>query len=160
MFDPRDKQLGDLETAYSAFMETLKSLASEKFLASLGDWTPRDIAAHFVGWNRITLVGCSELREGVEPFYFYDGTNDYRKVNARFLVQFPSPERDELLKEINVTKDALVACSLSRQFCHGSTLCRLACPRLPKTQAGDSGCIRHRLIKMPFNRSSICKSSL
>ena len=109
MFDPRDKQLGDLETAYSAFMETMKNLASENFLASLGDWTPRDIAAHFVGWNRITLVGCSELREGVEPFYFYDGTNDYRKINARFLEQFPSTDRDELLKEIAITKDALIA---------------------------------------------------
>ena len=109
MFDPRDKQLGNLVTAYSAFAETLSNLAPENFLASLGDWTPRDIAAHFVGWNRITLVGCSELREGVEPFYFYDGTNDYRKVNVRFFEQFASVDRDELLREIAVTKDALVA---------------------------------------------------
>jgi hypothetical protein len=55
------------------------------------------------------LVGCSALREGVEPFYFYDGTNDYRKVNARFFEQFPSSDRKELLKEITATKDALVA---------------------------------------------------
>ena len=109
MFDPRDNQLADLEIAYAAFMETMQGLSSENFLKSIGDWTPRDIAAHFVGWNRITLVGCSELREGVEPFYFYDGTNDYRKVNARFFEQFPSIDRDELLKEIAVTKDALAA---------------------------------------------------
>ena len=109
MFDPRDKQLTDLETAYAACMETMQSLSTENFLKSLGDWTPRDIAAHFVGWNRITLVGCSELREGVEPFYFYDGTNDYRKVNAKFFEQFPSSDRGKLLKEIIVTKDALVA---------------------------------------------------
>ena len=49
------------------------------------------------------------MREGAEPFYFYDGTNDYRKVNAKFLVQFPSADRDELLKEIASTKDVLVA---------------------------------------------------
>ena len=109
MFDPRDKQLTDLETAYAACMETMQSLPTENFLKSLGDWTPRDIAAHFIGWNRITLAGCSELREGVEPFYFYDGTNDYRKVNARFFEKFPSSDRGELLKEIAVTKDALVA---------------------------------------------------
>ena len=109
MFDNRDKQLTDLETAYTAFVETLQGLSAEKFLTPLGDWTPRDIAAHFVGWNRITLVGCSELREGVEPFYFYDGTNDYRKVNARFFEQFPSSDREVLLKEIAVTKDALVS---------------------------------------------------
>jgi hypothetical protein len=109
MFDNRDKQLADLETAYAACMETMQGLSSENFLKSLGDWTPRDIAAHFIGWNRITLVGCSALREGVEPFYFYDGTNDYGKVNARFFEQFPSSDRKELLKEITVTKDALVA---------------------------------------------------
>lgn len=109
MFDSRGKQLTDLEIAYTAFMETMQSLSAENFLKSLGDWTPRDIAAHFIGWNRITLAGCSELREGVEPFYFYDGTNDYRKVNARFFEQFPSTDRDELLKEIAITKAALAA---------------------------------------------------
>lgn len=107
MFDSRDKQLADLETACTAFVETIQGLSADKFLASLGDWTPRDITAHLVGWNRITLVGCGELREGVEPFYFYDGTNDYRKVNAKFFRQFPSIVRDELLKEIASTKEAL-----------------------------------------------------
>ena len=107
MFDPRDKQLSDLQTAYAGFMNTLQELPSENFLASLGDWTPRDIAAHFIGWNRITLAGCSTLREGAEPFYFYDGTNDYRKVNAKFFTQFPSKDKKELSDEIAVTYDVL-----------------------------------------------------
>jgi hypothetical protein len=109
MFDNKEKQLTDLETAYAAFIETMRGLSSKNLLASLGDWTPRDIAAHFIGWNRITLAGCSALREGVEPFYFYDGTNDYRKVNAKFLEQFSSIDRDLLLKEIASTKNVLVA---------------------------------------------------
>jgi hypothetical protein len=109
MFDNRDKQLADLETAHADFVETLRSLSADDLLKPLGDWTPRDIAAHFIGWNRITLVGCSELREGVEPFYFYDGTNDYREINGRFFGQFPSSDREELLKEIAVTRDALAA---------------------------------------------------
>ena len=108
MFDNRDKQLADLETAYKDCIQTLQSLSAENFLKSLGDWTARDIAAHFIGWNRITLIGCSELREGVEPFYFYDGTNDYRKINASFFEKFTSSDRDELLKEIVITKDVLV----------------------------------------------------
>ena len=109
MFDNKEKQLADLETAYTAFMETMQGLSADALLASLGAWTPRDIAAHFIGWSRITLAGCSALREGAEPFYFYDGTNDYRKVNAKFFVQFPSADRDKLLKEIASTKDVLVA---------------------------------------------------
>jgi hypothetical protein len=108
MFDPRDKQLADLERSYASFMDLMTGLASESFLTSLGDWTARDIAAHFIGWNRITLVGCSELREGIEPFYFYDGTNDYREINAKFFLRYPSTDKDELLKEIESTKDALI----------------------------------------------------
>lgn len=109
MFDSKDKQLADLETACASFIDTLTGLASENMLTTLGDWTPRDIAAHFIGWNRITLAGCSALREGAEPFYFYDGTNDYRKVNAKFFTQFQSTDRAELLKEIIATKNILVA---------------------------------------------------
>lgn len=51
MFDSKDKQLTDLETAYKAFMETMRGLSAEALFAPLGDWTPRDIAAHFIGWN-------------------------------------------------------------------------------------------------------------
>jgi hypothetical protein len=109
MFDSRDKQLSDLEIAYTDFMKTLLNLSADKFLASLGDWTPRDIAAHFIGWNRITLAGCSTLREGAEPFYFYDGTNDYRKVNAKFLEQFTSIDKKVLSDEIAATYDVLAA---------------------------------------------------
>ena len=108
MFGPRDKQLSDLQTAYADLMNTMQELPVEKFLASIGDWTPRDIAAHFIGWNRITLAGCSALREGAEPFYFYDGTNDYRKVNAKFFTQFPSTKRDELMDDIASTYDVLI----------------------------------------------------
>ena len=64
MFDSREKQLPDLDTAYSAFVETLNGLSPGNFLKPLGDWTPRDIAAHLLGWNRITLIGCGCLREG------------------------------------------------------------------------------------------------
>ena len=109
MFDSRDKQLIDLETAYADFMETMRSLSADDFLKSLGDWTPRDIVAHFIGWNRVTLVGCAELREGVEPFYFFDGANDYRVVNAKFLERFNSRDREMMLQQMASTVDALVS---------------------------------------------------
>jgi hypothetical protein len=55
MFDPRDNQLADLEIAYTAFMETVRNLSPENFLAPLGDWTPRDnimrIAANMIENN-------------------------------------------------------------------------------------------------------------
>jgi hypothetical protein len=109
MFGSRSEQLEGLDIAYKEFVQTMSTLSSENFTKSIGDWTPRDILAHFIGWNRITLVGCAELCEGVEPFYFYDGTNDYRKVNAPFFERFNSTDRETLLGQMSSTKDALVS---------------------------------------------------
>jgi len=109
MFGTRVEQLSDLEAAYQAFASTIQGLSPETLLRSLGDWTPRDIVAHFIGWNRITLVGCAELRERVEPFYFYDGTNDYRVVNAGFFRRYPSREPGALRAEMAATMQALVS---------------------------------------------------
>ncbi len=109
MFGNREQQLADLEKAYGLFVACIKGLSPENFLASLGDWAPRDIVAHLIGWNRITLVGCGELREGVLPFYFYDGTNDYRKVNAGFIRRYAAREQETLLRDTAATMAALVA---------------------------------------------------
>ena len=109
MFDPKAVQLTNLDAAYRAFCETMRSLVPHAFLATLSDWTPRDIAAHLVGWNRITLVGSAELREGVRPFYFDDGTNDYRKVNAGFCARFSSRDRDEMLARMDSTMEELLS---------------------------------------------------
>jgi len=109
MFGSRNEQLRDLDLAYEAFVQTVKGLSPENFTKPLGTWTSRDIMAHFVGWNRITLVGCAEICEGVEPFYFHDGTNDYRKVNAPFFERFNSRDREVLLQQIVTTKNALVS---------------------------------------------------
>jgi hypothetical protein len=108
MFGNRNEQLADLDLAYKSFVQTAKELPPKDLLKSLGDWSPRDILAHFIGWNRITLAGCAEIREGIEPFYFHDGTNDYRKVNARFFSQFNSSDREALLRDMADTMDALV----------------------------------------------------
>ncbi|MCE9647734.1 MAG: ClbS/DfsB family four-helix bundle protein [Chloroflexi bacterium] len=109
MFENREKQLADLELAYHAFVETIKKLSKEELLRSLGDWSPRDILAHFIGWNRITLAGCAEICEGVVPFYFYDGTNDYRVVNASFFEKYSSVDRDVLLEQVDSTLQALTS---------------------------------------------------
>lgn len=109
MFGSREEQLINLNLAYESFIQTVKELSSEDFLKPLGTWNTRDIAAHFIGWNRITLVGCAQLCEGVEPFYFYDGTNDYRKVNASFFERFNSTDKEILLSQMAATMSMLIS---------------------------------------------------
>lgn len=109
MFGSRSEQLIDLDLAYKAFIQTINEISPENFIKPIGDWTPRDIVAHLIGWNRITLVGCAEICEGVEPFYFYDGTNDYRKVNEPFFKRFDSKNQGILLDKMEFTKNALIS---------------------------------------------------
>jgi hypothetical protein len=104
-----EERLRQLDEAYSAFVETVSSFPAEAFLQSLGDWTPRDVVAHLIGWNRNILTGCQQIRSGVSPFYHKDGPNDYRIVNSASIKRYKSTDRSLLLKELSATKDELVA---------------------------------------------------
>ena len=103
----KTQQLSDLAAAYQAFVQITQRLSTEEFLTPIGNWTTRDICAHFIGWNVITHTGCSEVIEGKKPWYFFDGTNDYRKVNAEFFTQYPSKDRDRLLGEMATSMGSL-----------------------------------------------------
>lgn len=105
----RDEGLQQLDKAYSAFVEAVRSLSSRTLLRSLGDWTPRDIVAHLIGWNRNIRIGCQQIRSGLSPFYHKDGPNDYREINANSIARYNSTDRSALLKELANSKDELVA---------------------------------------------------
>lgn len=55
------------------------------------------------------MAGCKSILQGKEPFYHYDGPNDYRRVNATYLAVFPSTERGDLLFELDSSKKTLVS---------------------------------------------------
>jgi hypothetical protein len=109
MFASRQAQLRDLDAAYQAFVAVLLGLSPQEFLTSPEGWAPRDVAAHLVGWNRSLLAGCAAVREGAVPYYFYDGLNDYREVNAGFIRRFASQDRDVLLQQLDQSMRELVA---------------------------------------------------
>jgi hypothetical protein len=105
----RDQQLDQLDKAYRNFVEGVTSLSTESFLRSLGDWAPRDIVAHLIGWNRNIRIGCGQIRNGLVPFYHKDGPNDYRSINGGLIARYNSTDRAALLRELGVSKDELVA---------------------------------------------------
>lgn len=102
-------QLRELEQAYERFAAVVTSLSPTQFLRSLGDWTPRDVLAHLIGWNRNILVGCQQIQVGATPFYHADAQNDYRHVNAEFIARFDSTDREALLRELAKGKDLLTS---------------------------------------------------
>ncbi len=102
-------QLVQFEMAFDHFVRVVESLSPDRFLASLGDWTPRDVVAHLIGWNRNVLVGCQQIQGGMSPFYHVDGPNDYRRLNAEIIARFNSTDQPALLRELSKGRDLLVS---------------------------------------------------
>ncbi len=105
----KNQQLRELDKAFDHFVRVVQSLSPTRFLTSLGSWTPRDIVAHLIGWNRNILVGCQQIQSGLQPFYHVDGPNDYRSLNAEIIARFNSIDRPALLRELAKGKDLLVS---------------------------------------------------
>src|SRR5512139_3063072 len=78
-------QLQQFDAAYENFVTLVRSLTPAQFLNPIGGWSPRDIVAHLVGWNRNIRAGCQQILQGSAPSYHFDGPNDYRTLNAQFI---------------------------------------------------------------------------
>jgi hypothetical protein len=97
--DTIEKQIEDLGEGVRAIRVAVEALSEDDFLGPLGNWTPRDIVAHLIGWNRYYIRGSQQLLEGELPFYAIDPGENYSNVNARLVAEFPSTNRNELLEE-------------------------------------------------------------
>jgi len=97
------------EDAVEQFSRCVASLSSEQLLAPLGKWTPRDIVAHLIGWNRYVVRGSRQLQRGELPFYDVDPGEDFSKVNATLVQEYAATGRRELLAELRESADELCA---------------------------------------------------
>ncbi len=103
MTTPIEAQIEELERALEDFVEVLSTMDEKRLQESLGRWTARDVIAHLVGWNRYTLEGCRELREGRLPFYDVDPGENYSKINAVLVREISSDKKDDLLRDLRTS---------------------------------------------------------
>ena len=104
-----EDQVENLSRSVKDFTECVDSLHGEMFLKKLNGWSPRDILAHLIGWNRYTVKGCEQIRRGDLPFYFVDPGEDYCKVNAVLVREYSSMDIRELLDELEASTNELKA---------------------------------------------------
>ena len=97
------RRVSALEEAIGRFRACIRSLSRELFLEGMDGWSPRDVTAHFVGWNRHTIEGCREVLCGFCPFYLKDEPNDFGTVNRESVERYASSDRDELLGELDAS---------------------------------------------------------
>jgi hypothetical protein len=102
-----ENQIASFQGNVSAFERCIRSLQKDQFLKKLKRWSPRDIVAHLIGWNRSLIQGSNQIRKGELPFYDIDPGENYSKINDAFVKQYSSESRGELLDEMHTSAEKL-----------------------------------------------------
>lgn len=89
-----------LKQAYQDLTNLILSLSDEQFLSSMNGWSPRDVAAHLIGWNRLMVEASLSIIAGKPPTYYDDARNDYSNINSGFTTKYPSQSKQELIAEL------------------------------------------------------------
>ncbi len=98
-----ERQTARLQAAVAALARSMTSLSDECFLARLNGWSPRDMVAHLIGWNRYVIEGSRQIRQRRLPFYDVDPGENYSTVNAVLVREYPSRNREALLVELEAS---------------------------------------------------------
>jgi hypothetical protein len=94
------ERIAQLKSAVDEFSVCVESLPEKSFLQAIDEWTPRDVVAHLIPWNRYFLEVCQGLQAGKTPTYYSDTANDYANINAEFVRRHSSRDRRLLLDEL------------------------------------------------------------
>jgi hypothetical protein len=83
-----EEQMDKLEHCVEAFAASVEGLDERLFLSNVNGWTPRDIVAHLIGWNRHIVRGSKQILCGELPFYDVDPGPNYSDVNTALVRQY------------------------------------------------------------------------
>jgi hypothetical protein len=100
-------QIAKFDQSIEDFVHCVASLNEEFFLKRSDHWSPRDVVAHLIGWNRYIIEGSNQIRRGELPFYDIDPGEDYSKVNAVLVLEYSSTDKQEMLDELQVSYQEL-----------------------------------------------------
>lgn len=98
-----------LEHCVEAFAASVAGLDERLFRSNVNGWTPRDIVAHLIGWNRHIVQGAKQILCGELPFYDVDPGPNYSKVNAALVRQYGDTDRSVLLERLAESAGELMA---------------------------------------------------
>jgi hypothetical protein len=100
---PGTTPLDSLHSAYHDFVAGVLSVPEARFLASMNGWSPRDVVAHLIGWNRLMIQSGISILAGEPPAYYADAANDFRSINAAFVAAYSLPTKADALRRLDLT---------------------------------------------------------
>ena len=74
----------------------------------LGEWSLKDLLAHFCGWDYANREAIQELRSGKLPGFYAFIDKDWRKYNAQWVESFRNESFQALLVAVTVSQRALL----------------------------------------------------
>ena len=101
--------MSPLNHSFQEFTELIKSLSDEQFGSPMHGWSPKGVASHLAGWNRLMIEAASSILRGKTPAYYDDAPNHYSTINAGFTTQYLSYSKAELLAELKSSIDSFEA---------------------------------------------------
>ncbi len=104
-----EKQVGRFEYSVKAFAASAAALDEGLFLSEVNCWTPREIVAHLVGWNRHIVRGAKQVLCGELPFYDVEPGPNYSDVNAAIVREYADTDCAVLLERLSETAGELTA---------------------------------------------------
>jgi len=104
-----EDQIDQFERCVRAFAASVAALDERLFLRKINGWTPRDIVAHLIGWNRHIVRGAKQTLSGELPFYDVDPGPNYSKVNAALVREYGGTDSAVLLESLRESAGELTA---------------------------------------------------
>ena len=103
-----EAQIARLDRSVEDFIRAVCALEDRSFTSMINRWSVRDIVAHLVGWNRYIIEGSEQIMTGELPWYDVDPGENYSKINAVVIRQYPSVNRTELVDELRASAAELM----------------------------------------------------
>jgi hypothetical protein len=102
-----DDQVAALRQNVRDFIRCITSLPEDLFLTKMNGWAPRDVTAHFIGWNRASIRGSRDLMQGKTPYLLDDPGEDFSRANALLVKEISSRDRDGLVNLLRTSSGEL-----------------------------------------------------
>ncbi|MDP2920440.1 MAG: ClbS/DfsB family four-helix bundle protein [Dehalococcoidia bacterium] len=103
----KEDQLNNLDNGVEWLISCIETLDDKVFHKKMNDWSPRDVLAHLIGWNRYTVEGCRQIKQGETPDCLVDPGEDFARVNAVSVRKYRSRDKHKLIQELRASSSEL-----------------------------------------------------
>jgi hypothetical protein len=101
--------LHELDESRASILEAACALSPNKQRqVFLGNWSPADVLAHLIGWDRTNSEAAQELLEGRLPSFYAYIDHDWRAYNALLVRRYERDDFDQLIEDASRSHRDLV----------------------------------------------------